>query len=65
MIEETNIQKIKKELKKERLSKTELSQRTKIHYNVLPFYLDAMLKKEIIVEEKNKSGKHTYYKLRT
>ena len=64
MIEKTNIQKIKKELKKERLSKTEISKRTGIHYQVIGFYLDAMLRAKEIIEEKNKSGKHTHYSLK-
>ncbi len=64
MIEKTNIEKIKKELKKGRLSKTEIGSRIGIHPYLLPLYLDALLKNNIIIEEKNKSGKYTYYKLK-
>ena len=64
MSEDTNIQKILKELRIKKLSKSELTQKTRIHYYLIDKYLDALLKSKKIIEEKNESGKYSYYKLK-
>jgi hypothetical protein len=56
--------KIKKVLKKGRLSKTEISIQTGIHHYLIDTFLDNLEKKKIIKKEKNKSGKRTYYSLK-
>ena len=62
--EDTNIQKIKKELRIKKLSKSELSFKTGIHYYLIDTYLDVLLKNKVIEKETNESGKYSYYKLK-
>jgi len=64
MNEDTNIQKILKELRIKKLSKTDLALKTRIHYYLIDRYLNALLKSKKIIEEKNESGRYSYYKIK-
>ena len=64
MIEDTNTQKILKELRIKKLSKSELVFKTRIHHYLIDTYLNALLKSERIIKETNESGKYSYYKLK-
>lgn len=64
MNEDTNTQKILKELRVKKLSKSELAFKTRIHFYLIDTYLDALLKGGKIIKETNESGKYAYYKLK-
>lgn len=63
-MEQTNINKIMKAIGKEKISKTEISKRTRIHPYLLDFYLKRMLEKKVLIEIPNETGKFVYYELR-
>ncbi len=64
MSDDTNIQKILKELRIKKLSKSELTFKTRIHFYLIDKYLDALLKSKKITKELNESGKYSYYKIK-
>lgn len=63
-MEKTNIKKIRECLKKGKLSKTEICNKTGIHWYLIDSYLDALIKNNIIIKETNNSGKYTWYRLK-